>query len=261
MSKHSESQERLVLGLDIGGSAIKYGLVNIDTGAVCSEANSRPVEEPFDPAALTEAVRLCLQDHHWSGPMGVGYPGVVKNGVPYTAAHVHDSFVGVNWLGILRELTDGPVALLNDADAAGMAEMRFGAGAQRVPTANGTVLVITLGTGIGSAVFNAGRLLPNTEFGHMLLGDKEAEELAAGSIKVRENLNWEAYGLRLSRFLTEMERLLSTDLIIIGGGISENFAQFEPYLNLKTKTVPAYFRNRAGLIGAALAVTADNHRR
>jgi polyphosphate glucokinase len=141
--------------------------------------------------------------------------------------------------------------LINDADAAGLAEVRFGAGVDR---SKDSVLVVTLGTGIGTAFFHSGKLFPNTEFGHLLLGDTEAEDLAAGSVKVAEDLSWETYGTRLSRFLTEMERLISPDLIIIGGGISENFERFHPFLRTDCKVTAARLGNDAGLIGAALAV-------
>jgi polyphosphate glucokinase len=199
-------------------------------------------------------IRDCLSELNWTGPLGVGYPGVIKRGTIYSAAHVDDRFIGRNWLEELRTLTGSPVALINDADAAGLAEMRFGAGSGQASTEGGTVLVATLGAGIGTAIFHAGHLLPNTELGHMLLGNVEAEDLAAGAVKARENLSWEEFGQRLNLFLSELERLFSPDLVIVGGGISSDFDQFQPFLEVKVPVSAAHFRNRAGLIGAALAV-------
>ena len=260
MASQPNERNHIVAGLDIGGSSIKHGLVDAITGELSSEPGTMPITESFTPAHLTETVRRCLALHNWDGPMGVGYPGVVIDGVARSGAHVDPAFIGVNWLETLKTLTAGPVVLLNDADAAGTAEMKFGAGKEYNSSSGGTVLVITLGTGIGSAVFHGGKLLPNTEFGHMLMGDIEAEDLAAGSVKVREGLEWGDYGARLGRFLAELEKLLTPELIVIGGGISEDFAHFAPYLDLRTRTVPARFRNRAGLIGAALAVDLGNGR-
>lgn len=239
-----------VLGIDIGGSSLKFGPVDTTTGQLTAPAQSLTLPQPATATALLESVRECRSIFSDTKSFGVGFPGVIRNGVIQFAPHVDASLVGHDWLADLKSLSDSPVALLNDADAAALAETQFGAGSQ-----TGTVLLITLGTGIGSALIRDGILVPNTEFGHLLLGDTEAEDLAAGAVKTRENLSWEEYGARLNRFLLEMERLLAPDRIIIGGGISENFGRYAPELDLKTEVLPAALGNTAGLIGAALAVS------
>ena len=243
-----------VLGLDIGGSAIKAAPVDVDSGRLLSDPQQFPVPDRVTPDVLLTAVGSCLSRFKWTGPLGVGYPGVVKSGHTLSAAHVDDSFIGLDWLAQLRTLTDSSVALLNDADAAGLAEIHFGAGAAHAASDDKTVLVMTLGTGIGTALFRSGQLFPNTEFGHVQMGEAEAEDQAAAAIRIKDQLDWPQYGRRVNRFLVEMERLLSPDLFIIGGGISENFDKFSACLDVRAEVVPAALGNNAGLIGAALAV-------
>jgi len=239
-----------VLGIDIGGSALKFAPVDTDTGQLTAPAQSLSLPQPATATALLESVRECRSIFSATKSFGVGFPGVVKSGVISLAPHLDKSLVGHDWLTDLKSLTNSPVALLNDADAAALAEMQFGAGSQ-----NGTILLITLGTGIGSALIRDGFLVPNTEFGHLLLGDTEAEDLAAATVRTRKNLSWDEYGARLNQYLLEMERLLTPDLIIIGGGISENFKRFQASLHLNADIVPARLGNNAGLTGAALATT------
>jgi len=246
-----------VLGFDIGGSAVKYAPVNISTGKTLAEPSSTPLPEPATPVAVLGLIEDVLKQLHWTGPFGVGYPGVVKQGRTLSAAHMDDSFLGRDWLRDLRTLISEPMALINDADAAGLAELRFGAARKFAGSGSGTVLVATLGTGIGTALFHGGRLLPNTEFGHMQLDGREAEEWAAASVRLKEQLDWPEYGRRVNRFLQEMDKLFSPDLIVLGGGISENFREFHSYLNVTCPVVAAELGNRAGIIGAALAVTLE----
>ena len=245
-----------VLGIDIGGSALKFAPVDTDTGQLTAPAQKLTLPQPATVAVLLESVRECRSIFNTTNSFGVGFPGVVRNGQILMAPHVDQSFVGHDWLTDLKALTKSPIALLNDADAAALAEVRFGAGSNHTKKPiSGTVLLLTLGTGIGSALIRDGFLFPNTEFGHLLLGDIEAEDLAAATVRTRQNLSWDEYGTRLNRFLLEMERLLTPDLIIIGGGISENFKRFQTSLHLNTDVVPASLGNNAGLIGAALATT------
>ncbi len=239
-----------VLGIDIGGSSLKFGPVDTTSGQMTAPAQSLSLPQPATAIALLKSVRECRSIFSDTDSFGIGFPGVVRNGVIQFAPHVDQSLVGHDWLTELKSLTEAPIALLNDADAAALAETKFGPGSQ-----TGTVLLITLGTGIGSALIRDGFLVPNTEFGHLLLGDTEAEDLAAGAVKTRENLAWDEYGDRLNRFLLEMDRLLSPDRIVIGGGISEDFEHFKDYLRVKAEVVPAALGNTAGLIGAALAVS------
>lgn len=241
--------EQKALGIDIGGTTIKAAVVCTGDGELLSEPSSLPLPQPATPENLTLAIQAVLTKTNWSGPIGVGYPGVVKNGRISSAAHVDKSFIGRDWLTQLRTETNSPVTLLNDADAAGIAEMRFGAG---VGQNDKTVLLVTLGTGIGTALFCHGQLFPNTEFGHLQLGESEAEDQAAAAVRIKQNLDWEQYGRRVDLFLREMERLLSPDLIIIGGGITENYENFQSFLRVQARVVPATLGNNAGLIGAAL---------
>lgn len=246
---------RTVLGIDVGGSTIKYAPVDIAAGTVLHAPEEIPLPQPATPSALLRIIKNMLGELPWAGPFGVGYPGVVKDGRTLTAAHVDQSFIGHNWLRELHALTSEPIALINDADAAGLAEMRFGAGRKLSVRGAGTVLIVTLGTGIGTALFHGGGLLPNTEFGHMQMGEREAEDWAAGSVRIKEQLDWAEYGGRVNRFLQEMDKLVSPDLIVLGGGISENFALFHPYLKVPCPVQAAELGNQAGLIGAALAVS------
>ena len=243
-----------VLGIDIGGSFIKFAPVDVDAGVSIVEPAEIPLPKPATPEKLFAAIRSIMKSLKWSGPIGVGYPGVVKHGRTLSAAHMDSSFIGHDWLSDLQKLTADPVALINDADAAGLAEVRFGAARDFSAPGSGTVLVITLGTGIGSALFVGGQLLPNTEFGHMQMGEREAEEWAAASVRIKENLDWPDYGKRVNLFLCGTDRLISPDFIVIGGGISENFDKFRAHIKVACPVVAAQLGNRAGLIGAALAV-------
>ena len=244
---------QLVLGIDIGGSFIKFAPVDVDAGMTIVEPAEIALPKPATPERLSAALSSIMKSLKWFGPIGVGYPGVVKHGRTMSAAHVDSSFVGYDWLSDLKELSNEPVALINDADAAGLAEISFGAAKDYSSPDSGTVVMITLGTGIGSALFVGGRLLPNTEFGHMRMGEREAEEWAAASVRVKENLDWPDYGRRVNLFLREMDRLLAPDLTVIGGGISENFDKFQAHIKVTCPVVAAHLGNRAGLIGAALA--------
>jgi len=240
------------LGFDIGGSSIKWARVDTDTGRLLSELRSIPLPAPAGPVAVLRLIRDAVPPSDRLLPVGIGYPGVIKRGVTLTAAHMDPSFIAVDWLAQLRAAIGPNVALLNDADAAGLAELHFGAGTDFCRPEAGTVLVLTLGTGIGSALFHGGQLLPNTEFGHLRWNDRDIEDIAAASVRVREKLVWPEYAAQVNLFLGEMDRLLSPDLVIVGGGISENFNLLGPHLVARARIVPARLGNAAGLIGAAL---------
>jgi polyphosphate glucokinase len=190
-----------------------------------------------------------VKHFHWQGPVGCGFPGVVKAGVVYTASNVSKKWIGFDLEQALGELTGCEVLVLNDADAAGLAEMRFGAGQGR----NGVVLIVTLGTGIGTALFVNGRLVPNLELGHIEIDGKDAEKLAASIVREKGELSWKKWGKQVNRYLITMEQLLWPDLIIIGGGVSKKHEKFFPSLSTRTQVVPAEMRNQAGIVGAALA--------
>lgn len=240
---------RLHLGVDVGGSSIKAGLVDIDTGALAVDPVSRVTPSPATPQAIANAICALAKQFPGGGRVGVGVPAVVKQGRTWTAANIDAGWIGVDVGALLSKALGRPAAFLNDADAAGLAEMRFGAG-RGVP---GTVLVLTLGTGIGSAPFIDGRLLPNTEFGHLLLHGASAELHASARVRVEQGLGWQEWGARLTEYLVYMERLFWPDIFILGGGVVEQFDEFAPFLSTRAPVVPAALGNHAGIIGAALA--------
>jgi polyphosphate glucokinase len=238
-----------VMGIDIGGTGIKGALVDTDSGEMLTERHRLPTPQPSTPKAVIETMAELVNTFAWRGLVGCGFPGVVKDGVTYTAANVSEKWIGVNLREALEEITQSRAVVINDADAAGLAEMRFGAGRDE----DGVVLVITLGTGIGTALFTGGRLLPNAEFGHLEISGQEAEDWAAAIVREEGELSWKKWGKRVNKYLSVMERLFWPDLIIIGGGISKKHDKFFPYLTLHTRVVPAEMRNEAGIVGAALA--------
>ena len=252
------------LGIDIGGSGIKGAVVDTNAGNLISERVRIPTPESNSPEDVLDTVVEVVSRLEGDGalqsaaerPVGIGFPAVVQEGAPrtpFTAQHV-PGWIGFPVAARLQERLGGPVTLLNDADAAGIAEMRFGAGRGQ----KGVVVVLTLGTGIGSALFTDGQLAPNTEFGRFYLQghSEEAEQYAAADVRKREGLKWEAYAARLDAYLNELHKLFWPDLIIVGGGVSKKAQKFIPRLTVKTQVVPAALRNRAGIIGAATAATA-----
>ena len=238
-----------LLGIDIGGTGIKGAPVDVETGQLTAERFRIETPQPSVPNAVADVVKQVAAHFSYSGPAGVTFPAVVKHGVTYTAANVDRSWIGTNAGELFSRHIGGPVTVVNDADAAGVAEMRFGAGKDR----NGVIILVTLGTGIGSAVFLDGQLLPNSEFGHLMIRGKAAERRASEKVRVDKKLSWKQWAKRISEFLNEMEKLFSPDLFIIGGGISKKAEKFFPFLTTKTEViiVPAQMRNEAGIIGAA----------
>ncbi len=250
----SKNKNTLVLGIDIGGTGIKTAIVKADSGEILDEPTYNLTPPPLDLKAILSVISDDVKKKKWQGPIGCGFPGVVKDGEIKTAANLNQSLIGAQLVKEIKKLTPGRVTLMNDADAAGMAEMKFGAGQSRNKPNGGLVMMITLGTGIGSALFFNGVLLPNTEFGHIEMCGKDAEKLAATVIRERENLSWAEWGSRVNDYLNMLEFLLSPDCFIIGGGVSANPEKFFPFIKLKAELVPAKMGNNAGIIGAALAV-------
>lgn len=238
-----------VLGIDIGGSRIKSAPVNIHKGILSRDRLEMNTPKNTAPDALTGTCAELVQRFKWNGPVGCAFPGVIKNGVAYSAAHVHKSWIGTNGEKLLSEQTGCPVMMLNDADAAGLAEMEFGAGKKQ----KGVTIMLTLGTGIGSAIFIDGKLLPNTEFGHMEVRGKDAEERAAARVRIRKRLSWKDWAAKVNEFLARMEVLFSPDVFILGGGVSQNQEKFIPLLKARAEIRPALMGNNAGIIGAASA--------
>ena len=241
-----------VLGIDIGGTGIKAAPVDVSAGKLTAERVKIDTPHPSLPDAVAEVVRQQVQGFSWTGPVGITFPGVVIDSVIKTAANVDKSWIDVDARELFGRVTGLPVTLINDADAAGLAEMKFGAGVGQ----KGTVLMLTLGTGIGSALFIDGVLVPNTEFGHIEIRGKEAEKRASEFVREENDLSWGKWAGRVDEYLEHMEQLLSPQLIIIGGGISKKSEKFLPLLTgLRAKVVPAAMLNDAGIVGAAMAAT------
>ncbi len=240
-----------ILGIDVGGSGIKGAPVNIDTGEMLTERHRIKTPHPATPEVVADVIRQIAEHFNWSGKIGVGFPAVVQNGVVKTAANIDDSWIGTDAAGMISETTKCNTCILNDADAAGTAEMKFGAGKGN----KGTVLLITIGTGLGTVIFTRGKLLPNTELGHITMKSVEAEHYTSDAARKRDDLSWEKWGKRFNKYLKYMESLLWPDLIILGGGASKKkkYPKYEETLNTKAKIVPAQMQNNAGIIGAAIA--------
>ncbi|RLU99507.1 polyphosphate glucokinase [Streptomyces griseocarneus] len=243
-----------VFGVDIGGSGIKGAPVDVARGELTEERFKVLTPQPATPDAVADAVAEVLANFGWSGrPVGVTFPGVVVGGTTRTAANVAKDWVGVDAAGLLGERLSCPVTVLNDADAAGLAEVRHGAARGR----DGTVILLTFGTGIGSALFTDGRLVPNTELGHLELHGHDAETRASTRAKDEEGLNWTHWARRVQRYLTHVEMLFSPDLFVIGGGVSRKADKFLPLIEgVSAEIVPARLQNNAGIVGAAMAAVA-----
>ncbi|MGV7975862.1 MAG: polyphosphate--glucose phosphotransferase [Anaerolineaceae bacterium] len=240
----------ITLGIDIGGSATKGALVDTESGKMVSERVRFETEVPVKPkevAALAEKIRKKLGYH---GIIGAGYPGVVKKGVALTAANLHKNWIGTDIAALLFNQTGQITTVLNDADAAGLAEMRFGVEEARQYR---TVLFLTIGTGIGSALFVDGHLIPNTELGHLKIRGKDAETRASDAARQRDDMSWKEWGKAFTEVLRTYEFLFNPDLFILGGGISSKYDSYAEYLKVKTKILPAKLENMAGIIGAGMA--------
>jgi polyphosphate glucokinase len=238
-----------VLGIDIGGSAVKGAPVDTRTGRLLAERFRIETPEQLTPATQAKAIGAIAQHFAWRGPVGVGFPGVIHGPRILTSANLHPRFVGCDGVKLFGKATDCPVALVNDADAAGLAEMRLGAGRG----VKGSVVMLTFGTGIGSALFIGGKLFPNCELGHMELNGMDSEKYASAHVKAMLNLDWRAWMDRVNVYLDRMQALFWPDLFILGGAISERFADFAPLLRCEAEVRPAHFGNQAGVLGAALA--------
>jgi polyphosphate glucokinase len=241
------------LGIDIGGSGIKGAPVDLETGELVGERKKIATPQPSTPDAVSAVVKELTSSFDWKGPIGSTFPGVVSGGTIRSAANVDKAWIGTNAAAMFATATGTDVAVLNDADAAGLAEMTFGAGVGE----KGTVLMLTFGTGVGSALFTGGLLVPNTEFGHVVIRGKDAEKRASEHAKVEHDWGWKEWTERVSEYLVHMEALLTPDLIIVGGGISKESDKWVPLLTgVQAKIVPATLHNDAGIVGAAMAADA-----
>ena len=239
-------------GVDIGGSGIKGARVDLASGELASERVKIPTPTSYDIDEVVQTVLDVVAKAGWEGPFGCTFPGIVKHGVLHSAANLGSHWIGVNLADLLAERSGQPVVVLNDADAAGLAEVDFGAAKGR----DGVVIVTTLGTGIGSALFLDGKLVPNTELGHLQIDGESAEKSTSSAAKEREGLSYKEWAPRLQRYYSYLDFLFSPDLIVVGGGISRKHAKFLPLITgLRCELVPAALENQAGIAGAAMAVT------
>ena len=239
-----------VLGIDIGGTGVKAAPVDTTTGKLLADRQKLATPHPATPDAVAAVVADLVKSFGWTGKAGITFPGVVIGGTIRTAANLDKSWIGIDGAGVFGQATGLNVTVLNDADAAGIAEMRFGAGKGQV----GVVLMLTLGTGIGSALFTEGVLVPNTEFGHIEIRGKDAEKRASERVREADDLDWEHWAGRVDEYMSHLEGLLWPDLFIVGGGVSRKSDKFLPLLEKLTATVvPATMHNDAGIVGAALA--------
>ena len=240
---------KVVLGIDFGGSGIKGAPVDIKSGKLVEERHRIPTPEPSTPGEIAKTIKELVKHFNWKGLVGCGFPAVVQNGVVRSAANIDKSWVNTNARKLFSEVTKLPVWVANDADVAGLAEVKFGAG----KGFKGAIVVLTVGTGIGSSMFIKGKLYPNTELGHLEYKGMDAETYASDAARKRENLDWETWGKRLNEYLNFVDFLFGPELIILGGGASKKMDLFRDQLELKAKIVPAKFLNEAGIIGAAIA--------
>ncbi len=243
-----------VFGLDIGGSGIKGAPVDAETGELLAERVRVGTPEGARPDDVAAACVEVVSRSGWDGPVGCGFPGVVKGGVVHTAANVADEFIGFDLQERLERELGQPAGIVNDADAAGLAEVRWGAGRG----VDGVLLMLTLGTGIGTALFVGGKLVPNTELGHVQLRGQDAEHYAADRARKAEDLSWKEWAGRVEEYLVMMENLFWPDLIIVGGGVSKKSEKFLPRIETRTEVVPAQMLNAAGIAGAALAYVPES---
>jgi polyphosphate glucokinase len=237
------------LGIDIGGTGMKAALVDLETGELVADRFRVDTPKPATPQAMAVVVRDLVAHFEWTSPAGVGFPAVVRNGVVGSAANIDESWIDVDADALFSQATGLDVHMINDADAAGLAEVRFGAGRGR----SGVVMMLTFGTGIGSGLFIDGILVPNTELGHLELDGHDAEDRAAASARDRHDLSWTEWASRVEKYLRHVEALFSPDLFIVGGGASKQSGKWLPKIRIDTEIVPAQMANNAGIVGAALS--------
>lgn len=239
------------LGVDIGGSGIKGAPVDLDSGKLVTERFRIPTPDPSKPEAVADVVKEIVKHFDWKGAIGCTMPGIVLHGVVRSAANIDPEWIGSDAQKLFQKKTKCPTRVLNDADAAGIAEMQFGAGKGR----KGVVIMLTLGTGVGSAIFNDGVLLPNTELGHLEIRGKDAESRASDRARQEKEMDWEQWAVRVNEYVQRVEFLFSPDLFIIGGGVSKKADKFLPLLHTRAEIIPAQLLNDAGIVGAAMAAS------
>lgn len=242
--------DRVVMGIDIGGTGIKANLVEVETGELLGERVKLATPQPSTPEAVSRTMARLVDRFGWSGRLGITFPAIVRHGVTLSAANVDEAWIGLNAEEMFAEVTGLPVKVLNDADAAGVAEATHGA-ARGV---EGVVLLLTFGTGIGSGLLVDGKLVPNTELGHLQMrGYTSVEHWVSAQARKREDISWKAWGKRMNEFLHYLNRLFSPDLFVVGGGVSRRWELYEYQIEVPVRVVPAELKNQAGIVGAAMA--------
>jgi len=236
-------------GVDIGGSGIKGAVVDLEKGDLAAERVKYLTPVPSTPKAVAEVVARLVEEAGWTGELGATFPAVIRHGVAQTAANVDKSWIGTDVDKVFTDITHCDVTVLNDADAAGIAEARFGA----AKGVGGVVILLTFGTGIGSALLLDGQLVPNTELGHLELDGYDAETKASSAAKNNEGLSYKQWAKRVQRYLRHVENLFTPDLFVVGGGVSKHADKWVPLLEISTPVKPAQLRNNAGIVGAAMA--------
>jgi polyphosphate glucokinase len=240
---------REVLGIDVGATGIKGAIVDTKKGILLSERIKYKTPKPATPGAVLKVVNQLVEDFEWKGKkIGIGFPAIIKDGITLSASNIDKEWIGYPAKEHMESKLGCEVVLLNDADAAGLAEFKFGKGKGK----NGNIILLTLGTGIGSAMFFNGSLIPNTELGQMHYKDSVTEKYAANSVREKNDLSWKQWGKELNKVLKYIEFVLAPDFIILGGGVSKKFHQYEEYLSTKVTVEPAALLNHAGIIGAAM---------
>ncbi|NQW27038.1 MAG: ROK family protein [Flammeovirgaceae bacterium] len=238
-----------VLGIDVGGTGIKGGVVDVLTGKLITERKRFDTPIPSSPENVINTILQLIKFFNWEHQIGCGFPSVIQNGIVKTASNIDKNWIGLNPGLLLSKATGCKVQVLNDVDSAGYAEIKFGAGAGQA----GNIIVLAAGTGIGSAIFRDQVLYPNSELGFVKVKGKFGEHYASNAVREEENLSWAQWGDRFSQYLIKLENLLWPDLFILGGGVSKKFNEYENFFTCRTPIVPAQFENNAGIIGAALA--------
>lgn len=241
-------KQKKILGIDIGGSGVKGAIVDTKKGILLTERYRIPTPQPATPEAVAEVVGKIAKHFKWKGPIGAGFPGVIQQGIARTAANVDKSWIDVDLNKLFSAATGCKVHVVNDADAAGMAEVKFGAGNGK----QGTLLLVTVGTGLGTVIFSNGKLVPNLEMGHILLHGADAELYCTDAARKKDKLDWDTWAKRFNEYLLRMEELVWPDRIIIGGGASKKGDKFFHHFTTKSKVVPAKLMNEAGIVGAAM---------
>lgn len=239
-----------ILGIDVGATGIKGAIVDTEKGELITERIKYPTPKPATPEAMTEVMKRLVADFEWKGKqIGMGFPAIIKQGVCLSASNIDDSWLEFPVTGFLNKKLKCPINVINDADAAGLAEQKFGLGSEK----SGLVVLLTLGTGIGSAIFLNGNLIPNTELGHLKWKDSVVEKYASNNARETKELSYKVWGKELNKVLNHIEFVLSPDHFIIGGGISKKFHKYEEYFKCSASVEPAKMLNNAGIIGAAMA--------